>query len=87
MDRRVKMTKKDRDGNIIALCNPGQSWSPRKTTDIVRDIIAAKTSYYVMESERRSYVRVTAGRALETTADETSENNLNNLPSAPATRE
>jgi hypothetical protein len=76
------MTKKDRDGNIVALCNPGQAWSPRKTADIVKDIIAARTSYYVMESERRAYVRVVSGRALETTADEASENNLNNLPTA-----
>jgi hypothetical protein len=82
MDRRVKMTKRDRDGNIIALCNPGEPWSPRKTADIVKDIRAAKTSYYVMESGKRAYVRLIPGSALETTADESSKNNLNNLPTA-----
>ena len=81
MDRRVRTTKRDRNGNIIALCNAGQAWSPRKTADVIKDIAAAKTSYYVMESERRAYVRVVSGKLLQTTTDEKSENNLDNLPS------
>lgn len=80
MDRRVRATKRDRNGNIIALCNPGQPWSPRRTADVIRDISANKTSYYVKESERRKYVRVVSGTSLRTTADEASENHLNNLP-------
>jgi hypothetical protein len=61
MDRRVKATKKDREGNIVALCNPGQSWSPRRTKDIARDISSGAKSYYVQEHERRSYVRSISG--------------------------
>lgn len=82
MDRRVKMIKKDRNGNIVALCNPGQAWSPRNTTDVIKDIMAARTSYYVKQADKRSYVRVVSGKALQTTADETSENFLSNLPTA-----
>lgn len=82
MDRRVRMTKKDRNGNIVALCNPGQKWSPRRTADVIKDINGNKSSYYVMESERRKYVRVVSGKALQTTTDDTNANNLNNLPSA-----
>lgn len=82
MDRRVRMTKKDGNGNIIALCNPGQPWSPRRTVDIIKDINGNKTSYYVKESERRKYIRVVSGTSLKTTTDETSANHLNNLPSS-----
>lgn len=61
MDRRIKATKKDRDGNIVALCNPGQNWSPRRTKDIVRDINSGAKSYYVQDQDRRFYVRSISG--------------------------
>lgn len=80
MDRRVKTTKRDRSGKIVALCNAGQPWSPRKTVDVIKDINGSKKSYYVKEGERPTYVRVVAGGVLQTTLDETSENNLEKLP-------
>ena len=80
MDRRVTRTKKGRDGNIVALCNPGQAWSPRKTSDVIKDIGANKQSYYVQQAEKRTYVRLREG-ALETTSDTTNENHLGALPS------
>jgi Protein of unknown function (DUF3892) len=82
MDRRVRTTKRDRHGKIVALCNAGQPWSPRKTSDVIRDITSSKKSYYVKEAERPTYVRVVKGGLLQTTADESSQNNLNNLPTA-----
>ncbi len=81
MDRRIRLTKKDRKGNIVALCNPGQPWSPRRTADVIRDIQTNKVSYYVRESERPKYVRVVSG-ALVSTAETGDLNNLHNLPSA-----
>ena len=80
MDRRVKSTKKDRSGNIVALCNPGQSWSPRRKADVIRDINSSKKSYYVQELTQRRYVRVVGPDTLLTTDDTTSKNNLDNLP-------
>lgn len=80
MDRRIKSTKKSRDGKIVALCNPGQPWSPRKMSDVIGDISSNKRSYYVQELEQRTYVRVVDG-ALRTTADTTSRNHLDALPS------
>jgi hypothetical protein len=53
MDRRIKATKRDRNGNIIALCNPGESWSPRRTADVIKDISNNVRSYYVQQVERR----------------------------------
>lgn len=80
MDRRVRATKKDRNGKIVALCNPGQTWSPRKINDVLKDITGNKQSYYVQELERRAYVRVVSGDALQTTVDAGSKNSLASLP-------
>jgi hypothetical protein len=80
MDRKVTAIKKDRKGNIVALCNTGQSWSPRRTKDVLDDIRAGRKSYYVQELPQRVYVRAIAGGVLETTSDESSRNNLYKLP-------
>lgn len=82
MDRRVTSTKKDRKGNIVALCNAGQRWSPRRTQDVLQDIRAGRKSYYVQELRERVYVRALAGDKLQTTSDATSRNNLDKLPSS-----
>jgi len=80
MDRRVTAVKKDRTGNIVALCNPGESWSPRRTTDVAKDIGSSQRSYYVQVSGRRVYVRLLSGGSLQTTKDATSGHSLVNLP-------
>jgi hypothetical protein len=82
MDRKVTSTKKDRKGNIVALCNTGQRWSPRKAQDVLKDIRAGRKSYYVQELRERVYVRALAGGKLETTSDAASQNNLDRLPSS-----
>lgn len=80
VDRRVTATKKDASGKITALCNAGQSWSPRRTADVIKDIQNAKKSYYVEEGPRRAYLRVVSHDRLQTTDDTTSKNNLESLP-------
>lgn len=45
--RPVTQTKKDRDGDILALCNPGEPWSPRDKTGAIYDIEHGIHSYYV----------------------------------------
>jgi hypothetical protein len=80
MDRRIRAIRKDRKGNIVTLCNAGESWSPRRKADVIADITSNRRSYYVKEAASRSYVRVVAGDTLESTKDEASPNNLNNLP-------
>ena len=80
MDRKVKAIKRDRDGNIVALVNSGESWSPRKKADVIKDINENKISYYVEQAARRKYVRVLAEGRLETTSDASSGNNLELLP-------
>ncbi len=80
MDRRVRATKRDLAGDIIALCNPGQTWSPRRTADVIQDINSSRRSYYVQELAQRRYVRVVDRDTLQTTDDTASKNNLDNLP-------
>jgi hypothetical protein len=82
MDRKVTAIKKDRKGNIVALCNAGQRWSPRRTQDVLKDIRAGRKSYYVQELANRVYVHALSGDRLETTPDLNSRNNLERLPSS-----
>lgn len=79
MDRRVRSTKKDRSGKIIALCNPGQDWSPRSTRQVARDISAGRKSYYVEQQERRTYLRSVSGK-LAVGPDATGADMLAQLP-------
>lgn len=82
-DRRVSQTQKDPDGDILALCNPSSWWSPREKEDAIADIENEIHSYYVNEDGSRTDVRVVDdpdGKYLQTTADESSDNNLDNLP-------
>lgn len=82
MDRRVRTVKRDRTGNIVALCNSEATWSPRKKTDVIRDILGNKKSYYVQEHEKRSYVRVVDGTQVRTTVDVANANSLEKLTEA-----
>ena len=79
-DRRVRQTEKDEDGDITALCNLGEYWSPRSKASAVSDIRTRTHSYYVDEAGFRSKVIVTSDGHLKTEADATSANNLDNLP-------
>jgi hypothetical protein len=80
MDRKVTSTKRDKAGTIVALCNPNESWSPRRTADVLQDISGGRRSYYVTVRERRRYLRVVQG-SLQTTADESRADALETLPS------
>jgi hypothetical protein len=80
MDRKVTSVLKDRSGRVTALCNSGQSWSPRRINDVLKDIRSGKKSYYVEQVPRRSYLRVVAGGKLETSVKAESGNKLGSLP-------
>ena len=82
MDRRVRTVRRDHKGNIVALCNTGASWSPRRKADVVVDILENRRSYYVQEQQRRSYVRVVDGNRLRTTKDVADANSLEKLADA-----
>lgn len=82
-DREVTYSGKDPDGDITALCNPGQAWSPRRKGDAINDIEAGTHSYYVMSGTERVEIRVVkaqSGKYLRTDPDRTNRNNLDDLP-------
>lgn len=82
--RRVTQTGKDSDGDITKLCNPSAGWSPRKKADAISDIENRYHEYFVNEAGHETDVHVYTDskgvKHLRTTADETSKNNLDNLP-------
>ncbi len=83
-ERRVTQTGKDDDGDITKLCNPGSLWSPRYKDDAIKDIDNKVCEYFVQTGMNKTYVHVvndsTKGKYLRTTADATSDDNLDNLP-------
>lgn len=80
MDRRVRRTGKNRQGDITSLC--GDFGEVSKDTAIA-DIEARRHRYFVREVTPEVDVNVVRdgfSKHLRTTADRTSANNLDNLP-------
>jgi len=81
--RRVTRSGKDEDGDIVALCNPGEFWSPRMKRDAIGDIESGAHSYYVAMEGVRVGIHVVegpTGKYLRTDPDQTERNNLDDLP-------
>lgn len=82
-DRRITHSRKDRNGDITAVGQPGQVWSPRMKADAIRDIESRSHTYFVQWPERRTEIRVVqgaTGKYLRTDRDATTRNNLDDLP-------
>lgn len=84
--RIVTHSRKNQDGDILALCNPGQDWSPRRKNDAINDIGSRLHDYYVnVQGEGRVRILVvpnptTGRRHLRTHRDGRRRNNLDSLP-------
>lgn len=82
-DRDVTRSRKDRDGDITALCNPNATWSPRAKAGAIIDIETGLHRYFVPWSDgSRTPIRVVnglTGKYLRTDKDGTSKNNLDDL--------
>ena len=82
-DRAVRKTRKDQDGDILALCDGASTWSPRTKQDAIHDIENGIHTYYVPWTGGRTEIRVVQGangKYLRTDRDGTSKNNLDDLP-------
>ncbi len=82
-DRAVRNTGKDHDGDITKLCDPGQVWSPRSKADAINDIESGVHTYHVPWKSGRTEIRIVngpTGKYLRTDRDNTSKNNLDDLP-------
>lgn len=82
--RAVNKTGKDRDGDITRLCNSGESWSPKLKSSAIFDIESGAHSYYVPWPDgQNTEIHVVAGpngKYLRTDKDNTTRNNLDDLP-------
>lgn len=47
--RRITHVKRNNNGEIIALCKPGESWSPRYMQDVISDIESGDYMYYELD--------------------------------------
>ena len=84
-ERKVTETIRDSRGRILALCNPGEPWSPRRARDALRDIHFGLHRYTATGGGRDAEVRVVAGPSgdyLRSDWDDTPANNLDDLPLA-----
>ncbi len=82
-DRSVLSTGKNSDGDITSLCNDGASWSPRDKASAISDIESGTHTYHVSWQSGRTEVGVVngdTGKYLRTDRDNTSRNNLSDLP-------
>lgn len=82
-DRAVRQTKKNSDGDILALCDSGSTWGYRYKADAIRDIELGTHTYFVPWTDGRTEIRVVngpSGKYLRTDSDTTSRNNLADLP-------
>ena len=80
VERRVRRTGKDSDGDITKLCG---DWGSVAKADAIRQIKKQIYKYFVDEAGYRTDVKVVArgGKEhLQTTVDSTDKNNLDNLP-------
>lgn len=81
--RFVTRTRKDTDGDILALCHSAETWSPRLKRDAINDIESGLYEYSVAWSDGTTAIRVVdgpRGKYLRTDRDATSRNNLDDLP-------
>jgi len=83
IERRVTKSRKDDEGDIIALCNPRELWSPRFKWDAISDIEDQSQRYYVQVGYNKVYIHVVSdpikGKYLRTDPDSTDSNNLDDL--------
>ena len=83
--RQVTHARKDKDGDILALCNPEytSTWSPRDKADVINDIENREHQYVVSVADPEVNINVVEGQTgkyLRSTRDSKSPNNLDNLP-------
>ena len=57
-EREITQTRKGYDGDILALCNPNQSWSPRFKNDVIKDIEIGIHKYFLKERNKIIYICV-----------------------------
>lgn len=82
-DRQVTCSDKDIGGDITSIGDPGEYWSPRNKADAISDIESGTHTYYIQSLVGRVEIHVVngaSGKYLRAGPDDSSANNLDNLP-------
>jgi hypothetical protein len=83
-DRFVTHTRKDaHSAEIVSLCNHAEAWSPTSKLSAIVEIDAKINSYFVKWDDKTTRIEVASGplgRYLRTDHDDTTRNNLLDLP-------
>jgi hypothetical protein len=82
-ERPVTQTLKNSDGDITALCNPDESWSPRTVSEVISDIESGAYDYVVRSDLGDTSVEVVdgpGGKYVRSRRDSKVFNNLDELP-------
>lgn len=86
MDSRcVTHVRRNADGDITALCNPGEPWSPREKEDVIKDLEHKRPEYeyYLLYNGKKVGIHVVHrenGPYLRTVHDEIEEDGLGYMP-------
>jgi hypothetical protein len=84
IERRVTRIKKNKEGDIVALCNTGSYWSPRNLINVISDIEVFKFKYYVQwengEISDVELINGPNGKYLRTKKHKSNKNDLYCLP-------
>lgn len=82
-ERLVRQSKKGSTGEILVICNHGETWSPRYKYDIIDDIENNLHTYFMIMDGKRIQIKVLndkTGKHLVTDPETTIKNNLLDLP-------
>lgn len=74
-ERLVRKTRKGYAGDILALCTPGESWSPRFKNEAIRDIENNVHNYFIEKAGNKIAIVVSVKRGSKCLTTE----NLNSL--------
>ena len=84
IERKITKIKKNKEGDIVALCNGGSYWSPRNLDNIIYDIEVLKIKYYAQWGNGKvtniELVEGPSGKYLRTKLSKSSSNDLFALP-------
>lgn len=81
-DRAIRQSRKDSDGDIVAIGDAGEYWSPVLKADAIYHIESGTHRYYVPWVSGHTWIRVVDGpygKYLRTDRDNTDRNNLDEL--------
>lgn len=79
-ERQITAVRRNEDGDILAVCNEGERWSPRTTERVIDDILSAAHRYFTEVDGVQAEIHVVEGRYLRSNPDGSSSNNLDALP-------